>query len=54
MRLAREDIWLVVQFSSVNCFAINCTKARKTNYLNTNGEEAKGKPPGLQGVSSLS
>ena len=33
---------------SVYCFAISCTKARKkTNYLNTNGEEAKGKPPGL-------
>ena len=32
---------------SVYCFAINCTKDRKTYYLNTYDEEAKGKQPGL-------
>ena len=34
-----------VQFSL--CFAISCTKARKSNYLNSHGEEAQEKPPGL-------
>ena len=32
---------------SVYCFAISCTKARKFNYLNSHGEEAQEKPPGL-------
>ena len=32
----------------VIAFAISGTNAKKTpNYLNTNGEEAQGKPPGL-------
>ena len=36
-----------VQFSSVYCFAIaKCTTANYY-YLNTNGEEAQGKPLGL-------
>ena len=36
-----------VQFSSVYCFAITkCTNANYYYYLNTNGEEAQGKPPG--------
>ena len=35
-----------VQFSSVYCFVITkCTNANYY-YLNTNGEEAQGKPPG--------
>ena len=37
----------LVQFSSVYCFAITeCTNANYY-YLNTNGEEAQGKPSGL-------
>ena len=35
-------------------FAISCTKQKKTNYLNFHGEEAQEKPPGLQGMGSLS
>ena len=34
-------------FQHVYCFDISCTKARKTNYLNSHGEEAQEKPPGL-------
>ena len=29
-------------------FAINCTNPIKSNYLNSHGEEAQEKPPGLQ------
>ena len=47
-----------VQFSSLQLrsairkpisllFAISCTKARKSNYLNSNGEEAQEKPLAL-------
>ena len=28
-------------------FAISCTKQKKSNYLNSHGEEAQEKPPGL-------
>ena len=36
------------EFSSVYCFAISCTKARKkSNYLKSHGEEAQEKPLGL-------
>ena len=28
-------------------FAINCTNQIKSNYLNSHGEEAQEKPPGL-------
>ena len=35
-------------------FAISFTKQKKSTYLNSHGEEAQEKPPGLQGMGSLS
>ena len=35
-------------------FAINCTNQIRSNYFNSHGEEAQEKPPGLQGMGSLS
>ena len=35
-----------VQFSLLFCHKLYKSK-KKTNYLNTNGEETQGKPPGL-------
>ena len=41
-------LMLDFQFSSVYGFAISCTKAtKKSNYLNSHGEEAQEKLPGL-------
>ena len=28
-------------------FALSCTNKKKSNYLNSHGEEAQEKPPGL-------
>ena len=36
------------------CLLKNCTNQIKSNYLNSHGEEAQEKPPGLQGMGSLS
>ena len=52
---ATRPYLISVQFSSVDVFAISCTKGRKkTNYLNTSGEEAQEKLPGLLGMGCLS
>lgn len=52
--LVIEYLLLLVRLVSVSCFAISCTKARKSDYSNYRGEEAQEKPPGLQGMGSLS
>ena len=50
---ARVSWYFVHFFSVVYCllfivlFAKNCTNQIKSNYLNSHGEEAQEKPPGL-------
>ena len=38
---------ILFYFLFIVLFAISCTKQKKSNYLNSHGEEAQEKPPGL-------
>ena len=40
-------------FLFIVLFAKNCTSQIKSDYLNSHGEEAQEKPPGLYGMGSL-
>ena len=42
-----EDILIAHCLLFIVLFAKNCTNQLKSNYLNSHGEEAQEKPPGL-------